>query len=174
MLETALIAAQGRADRGDMEGAALLLDDVEAALDAQGEPTRPSLQAGRAILDLLATQDRALLRADRSAYQATLDRGSAPALQARIEETIGLPLTDYWQELVRLDVADDGQSAAGVVLVHGRVAGGDFAGDGRLLAVRFVRDSTTTPAPGTGGRWLLAECEPAEPEIIMPPNPGPS
>jgi hypothetical protein len=173
VLETALIAAQERASRRDMGGAAMLLDDVEAALNAKGELTRPSLQARRAIVDLLATQDRAILRADRPAYQATLDPGSAPALQAQMEEVIGLPLTHYWQELVRLDVADDGRSAEGVVLVHGHVADGDFAGDGRLLAVRFVRDSRST-VRGSGGQWLLSGYEPTEPEFIMPPNPGSS
>jgi hypothetical protein len=166
VLETAFITAQEHINRADTAGAAALLDDVEAALDAGGELTRPSLQARQAILDLLATQDRAILRADPRAYQATLDPAQAMALNAPMEEALRLPLTSYWQEITRLDVADDGRSAEGIVLVHSHIApaaGGDFAEAGRLFAVRFkLRD-----------RWLLSSREPLKPELVMPSAPEP-
>jgi len=163
VFETALIAAQERADRGDMAGADAVLDDVEAGLDSKGEMIRPSLQARQAICDLLDTQDRAILRADPGAYRATLTPVGALALEVQAAAEFRLPLTSYRQEIVRLDMADDGQSATGVVLVHARTVDGDFAGDGQLFAVRLVK---------AGGRWLLSGREPTQPEFLMPPGSG--
>ena len=162
VFETALIAAQSRADRGDMAGANALLDDVEAGLDAEGELTRPSLQARQAIYDLLATQDRAILRADPRAYRATLTPADALTLEVQSAALFRLPLTSYRQEIVRLETADDGQSATGVVLVHGRTVDGEL--DGQLFTVRFVK---------AGDRWLLSGREPTDPEFVMPPEPAP-
>ena len=88
VLETALIAAQERLYGSDPTGATALLDDVEAALDAGGELTRPSLQDRAAILDLLAAQDRAILRADADAYRATLTPGYAHVLGSAVEEAL--------------------------------------------------------------------------------------
>jgi hypothetical protein len=164
VFETALIAAQDRADQGDVAGANVLLDDVEAGLDAKGEPTRPSLQARQAIYDLLAAQDRAVLRADPRAYRTTLAPADAPALEVQAAAAIRLPLTSYRQEIVRLDVADDGQSATGVVLVHGRTVDGDFPDDGRLYAIKLVK---------VGDHWLLSSREPIERQFMMPPGSAP-
>ncbi len=44
-----------------------------------------------------------------------------------------------------------------------RTVDGDFAGDGRLFAVRLVK---------AGGRWLLSGREPTQPEFVMPPGSG--
>ena len=155
ILETALIAAQRRMYGGDPAGAAALLDDVEAALDADGEPVRPSLQARAEILDLLAAQDRAILRADGAAYRATLDRAFAGR-----EERLELPFTAYWQEVVRLDLTDDGRRAEGVVLLHAQTADAPFADDGRLFAVAFAR---------ADGGWRMVAREPTRPRLALPP-----
>ena len=161
VFETTLIAAQERADRGDLAGANALLDDVEAGLNAKGELTRPSLQARQAVCDLLAAQDRAILRADPLAYRATLTPVEALDLDLYAAAAFHLPLTSYWQEIVRLDVADDGQSAAGIVLVHGRMLDGDFPGDGRLFDVKLVKASD---------HWLLSSRRLTQREFVMPPG----
>ncbi len=160
VLETALIAVQERIHEGDLEGATALLDDVEAALNAGGELARPSLEARRAILDLLAAQDRAILRADDDSYARTLDPTSALAREAEVEATLRPPFTSYQQEVVRLDVSDDGLAAEGVVLVDASTAGEDFPQDGRLFAVTFVR---------AGDRWLMSGRQPTEPVLSLPP-----
>lgn len=160
VLETALIAAQQRLYGGDPNGARALLDDVEAALDAGGLLTRPSLTARQEILEVLAAQDRAILRADVDGYRNTLEPTSGLAQAEAIAEKLFLPFGAYQQELVRLDVSDDGLRAEGVVLVHGDVVDGDFAEDGRLFAFEFVR---------VGGRWLMSSREPAQPDLFPPP-----
>ncbi len=164
VFETALLAAQDRAAQGDMAGANALLDDIEAGLDAEGEPVGPSLRARQDICDLLTTQDRAILRADPRAYRATLAPIDALALEVQVAAELRLPLTSYWQEIVRLDIADDSQSASGVVLVHGHAVDGDFPGDGRLFAVKLVR---------TGDGWLLSSRAPTQAEFVMPPKSAP-
>jgi len=158
VLETALIAAQERLKGGDLGGAASLLDDVEAALDAGGEPVRPSLEARLEISELIANQDRAVLRADREAYLDTWETNYTPP--AALTETLQLPFTAYRQEVVRLDVAGDGQSARGVVLVHAQVDGAEYPEDGRLYAVTFVLEE---------GRWRMAGRERTEPALSFPP-----
>jgi hypothetical protein len=166
VLETALIAVQERMYGGDLAGAEALLDDVEAALDAGGSLDRPSLRARLEILELVAAQDRAILRAGAIAYLDTLDPASPLAEETAVEQRLAPPLTAFQQELVRLDIAEDGLSAQGVLLVHGHVADGDFAGDGQLFAVTFVQARS---------RWLLALREPHSPEelsgIVLPPAP---
>jgi hypothetical protein len=160
VLETALIAAHERLYEGDRAGAAALLDDVEAALDAGGMLTRPSLRARKAILEMVAAQDRTILRADADAYRATLDPASGLDLDAVVEQVLRPSFTAYQQELVRLDVAEDGRSARGVVLVHAKVADGDFPDDGRLFALTLIK---------VGSRWLMSNREPAEPVLSLPP-----
>ena len=168
VLETAFIAAQERLHGDDPDGAEALLKDVEAALDAGGTLTRPSLQARQAILDLAAVQDRAVLRADATAYRETLDPAYALSLGSEVEAALQMPFTAYRQEIVRLDVADDGLSAKGVVLLHVQVADGAvgpgaydeaFAQDGRLFAVTFTK---------VGGQWLMSRREPTEPVLSLP------
>jgi hypothetical protein len=160
VLETALIAAQERLYGGDLEGATALLDDVESALDAGDVLIRPSLEARQAILDLLAAQDRAILRADADAYRATLDPASALALDTAVEDTLRPPFTTYRQEVVRLDVSQDGLRAEGAVLVHAGLADGDSPDDGRLFAVTFVK---------TGDRWLMSGWQPTVADLSLPP-----
>jgi hypothetical protein len=160
VLETALIAAQERTKAGDLGGAEALLDEVEAALDAGGELVGPSLAARRQILDALAAQDRVILRADADAYRAGVAPNSELARAEAIAERLVPPLRSYEQELVRLDLSDDGLGARGVVLVHAGAAGEGFAEDGRLFAVEFVR---------TGGRWLMSSRDPAQPDLFPPP-----
>ncbi len=160
VLETALVAAQERIYNDDLAGAAALLDDVEAALDAGGALTRPSLEARMAILDLVAAQDRAILRADSDAYRDTLEPSSSLALDAAVEETLALPFTAYEQEVVSLDLSDDHLSAEGAVLVHARVAGGEFPDAGQVFAAAFVR---------VGGQWLMTSRVPANPILELPP-----
>jgi hypothetical protein len=160
-LETALIAVQDRLYSGDPEGAAALLDDVEAALDAGGALERPSLQDRQAILDLVALQDRAILRADAAAYLETL--ALAYAREAAVEELLQTPFVAYEQEVVRLEVADDGLSARGVVLIHAQVADDVYSADGQLVAVAFAK---------TTEGWRMAGQEPAEKALSLPPVRG--
>ncbi len=147
-LETALIAAQERLYGGNPAGAQQLLDDVEAALDAGGALERPSLRARQEILELLSVQDRAILLADADAYLNTL--ASDGALAWRSRELLRTPFTAYRQEMVRLDIADDGLSAEGAVLVHAEVIVGEYIGNGRLYAVTFVRTAASD------GGWRMA------------------
>jgi hypothetical protein len=161
VLETALIAAQERMYGGDLEGATALLDDVEAALDEGGDLTRSSLAARRAILGVVAAQDRAVLRADAGAYLDTLDPASGLARDEEVQDRLQPPFTAYEQELVRLDLSDDGLQAEGVVLVHAEVADGEFPDDEQLFAVTFVQ---------VGGRWLLSGRRPTESALAFPPT----
>jgi hypothetical protein len=160
VLETAFIAAQERLDRGDSEGAADLLDDVEAALDTGSVETRPSLEARQAILDLVAAQDRAILRADAKAYRDTLDPASRLAQDAAMEAKLEPPYTTYQQEMVRLDVSDDGLSAQGVILAHAEVFGSESPEDEQLYAVTFAL---------LDGHWLLSSRVPATTDLSVPP-----
>ncbi len=160
VLETALIAAQERLHKGDLAGAAMLLDDVEDSLDAGGSLDRPSLAARQAILELLAAQDRAVIRADARAYRDTLAPAWALAGGSQVTETLSPPFVAYRQELVRLDLADDGLHAHGVVLLHARILGGDWSHDGDLFAVTFTR---------VGDRWLMAGRQPMEPVLDLLP-----
>jgi hypothetical protein len=160
VLETALIASQERVQKSDRTGATALLDDVEAALDAGGMLTRPSLQARGDILEMIAAQDRSILRADADAYRDTLVPASGLGQDIVVEEVLRPPFTAYQQEVVRLDVADDGHSARGTVLLHAEVAGGEFPDDGRLFALTLIK---------VGGRWLLSNRQPQEPELALPP-----
>jgi hypothetical protein len=159
VLETALIAVQERLYGGDPEGATMLMDDVEAALEAGGLLTRPSLQARQAILDLIAAQDRAALRADVDAYRDTLHPAFAQSLGNDLEVDLQIPFTAYRQEIVRLDLAQDGLSAEGVVLLHVEVADGNPASNGCLFALSFVK---------TMDGWLVTGREPAEPDLSLP------
>jgi hypothetical protein len=169
VLETALIAVQERLYAGDLKGAESLLDDVEAALDAGDAFTRPSLQARRAILDLVAAQDRAILRADAGAYRSTLDPDSVLALDAEVEQILQLPFTAYRQEIVRLDLSADGRLAEGIVLAHVQLvedAAGpsaqdaDLLADGQLFAVSFTK---------TASDWVMSMKKPTEPVLLLPP-----
>ena len=159
VLETALIAAQEHLKGGDPDGAASLLDDVQASLDAGGKLVRPSLQARQALLDLITAQDRSVLRADLSAYLDTYEPQYTPSPTQT--ETLQLPFTAYQQEMVRLDMAGDGQSAQGVVLVHAQLDGGDFPENGRLFAVTFVQRE---------GQWRMVSRQPTEPVLTLPPR----
>lgn len=160
VLETALIAAQERTEAGDLDGAQALLDDVESALDSGGAFTRPSLIARGQILEALAVQDRAILRADAAAYRDSLEPTSELAGFEEIAERLAPPFRSYEQELVRLDVSDDGLDARGVVLVHGDIVDETFAENGRLFAVEFVH---------ADGRWLMSSREPTQPDLFPPP-----
>jgi len=162
-LETALIAAQERLHSGDLAGAAALLDDVEASLDGGGSLDRPSLAAREALVELLAAQDRAVLRADARAYRDTLAPAWALALGRTLTETLSLPFVAYRQELVRLDLSDDGLHARGMVVVHARLADGESPEDGHLFVVTFIR---------IGDRWLMQGRAPVEPALDLPPAPG--
>jgi hypothetical protein len=167
VLETALISAQeeiyGNPVIGagpDPAGATALLDDIEAALDAKGRLDRPSLLSRRAILALVAAQDRAVLRADAGAYAATLDPAFRLALGNRIEGILQAPFTAYQQEMVRLDVSGDGLHAVGTVRLHAQAVDGIVADDGHLFAVEFTK---------TPDGWLMAGREPTEPVLALPP-----
>lgn len=160
VLETALIAAHDRASDGDFEGAAALLDDVETALDGGGTLTRPSLTARRAILDLVERQDRAILRAGPDAYRATLTPDSELGLGAAMDALLQTPFRAYRQEMVRLDVADDGLSAEGVVLLHAEVVDAEYPRDGELSGVSFRK---------VDGRWLMASSDLTEVMLALPP-----
>jgi hypothetical protein len=109
---------------------------------------------------MVAAQDRTILRADADAYRATLDPASGLDLDVVVEQVLRPSFTTYQQELVRLDVAEDGRSARGLVLVHAMVAGGDFPDDGRLFALTLIK---------VGSRWLMSSREPAEPVLSLPP-----
>jgi hypothetical protein len=153
-----LIAIQERMLRGDTAGASALLDDVEAALDAGGALERPSLLDRKAIVDLLALQDRAILTAQADRYQASLD----PAYAARGDHQNLLlqPWLKWQQEVVRLDLSDDGLTAHGVVLLHAGLADGAYTGDGSLFAVTFRQRD---------GQWLQTGREPLALVAEMPP-----
>lgn len=161
VLEMALIAAHDRIyEDGDPEGAASLLDDVETALDEGGALTRPSLQARHDILDLVETQDRALLGAAAGAYRSTLEPASVLSLDDVVEEALRTPFTAYRQEMVRLEVADDGLVAEGAVLLHAQAADGDYPGDGQLYAVSFRN---------VDSQWLMTGRELTEVTLALPP-----
>jgi hypothetical protein len=163
VLEMALIAAQEKMYGGDPAAAAVLLDNVEAALNAGGSTSQPLLAPRRAILDLLAIQDRAVLRADPDGYRDTLAPGSPFAIPAATEAMLAPPFGAYRQELVRLDlIGDEGETAEGLVLLHARLAtpGEAFGDDGRLFAVTFVK---------TPEGWRLWSREPVEPSLPPPP-----
>ena len=160
ILETALIAAQERTYGGDISGARALLDDVEAALDGGGVLARPSLVARREILEVLAAQDRAVLRADADAYRDTLDPASDLAQAEAVAERISPPFRSYRQEPVRLDLADDGRRARGVVLIHAELIDGILVEDGQLFVVELVR---------VGDRWLTSRWELTQPDLFPPP-----
>ncbi len=170
VLETALIAAEERLHGGDLEGARLLLDDIEIALDAGGEPGSAALQARREIVDLMAAQDRAVLRADADAYRKTLGPGSWLARESVLREALRPPLAAYRQEVVRLDLAADGLHAEAMVLIHAELAGGvphgaggpssrGLALDGELIRVILVR---------TSAGWRLVDREPVEITLSLP------
>lgn len=165
VLETALIAIQDRIGRGDLEGAARLMDDIEAALDSGGTLERPSLQARLAILNLLQAQDQAILRADREAYLRTLEEAYAQTQRMEWEEIVRLPFTLYRQEPVRLEVTDDGRRAQGVVLVSACRADSKTADHGRLVAVSLIR---------TAEGWRMSWREAVEPILMLPPEPSPA
>jgi hypothetical protein len=169
-IETALIAAQERQYRGDPDGATALLADVEAALDAAQEAAQgagqvadsllaqPSLQARSEILKHLEAQDRAVLRADAEAYRSTLSPASPLALDAVVEARLQPPFVAYAQEVVRLDLSDDGRSAQGVVLVHAETIDGGYADNGQRFAATWIR---------AGQEWLMTSWEQiATPERI--------
>ena len=159
VLETALIAAQERMHGGDPDGAVSLLDDVEAALDADGKLTQPSLTARQAILAVVAAQDRAVLRADPGAYLNTVGPASGLARDEEVQETLQPPFVAYEQELVHLDLSGDGLRAEGAVLVHAQVAEGEFPEDEPLFAVTFVQ---------VDGQWLMSSREPMESVLFFP------
>lgn len=163
VLETALIAVQERLYGGDMDGARLLLDDVEAALDAGGAPVAPSLQARREIVDLIAAQDRAVLLADPAAYTETLSPGSGLARETEVREALRLPYVAYRQEIVRLDLSADGDHAEGVVLLHADLAAGASSvrapADGQLFRVILAR---------TPDGWHLVDRESVEVTLALP------
>jgi hypothetical protein len=179
VLETALIAAQERLYAGDLGGAAELLDDVETALDigvGGGGLDQPSLKARMAILDQVAAQDRAVRRADASAYLSTISPTSTLALETEVENRLRPPFTTYRQEVVRLDVSMDGLSASGVVMVHAELADkirGEaptspdriLGEDGQLFAVTFFRMQEG---------WLMTGREPADPVLAPVPGTGES
>ena len=69
------------------------------------------MRARKEILELLSEQDRAVLVADADAYLETLTPDDTLARRSR--ELLSIPFTAYRQEVVRLDVTDDGLSAEG-------------------------------------------------------------
>jgi hypothetical protein len=160
VLETALIAAHERLYKGDFEGAAALLEDVETTLDDGGTLTRPSLTARRAILTLVHAQDRAILLAAADAYRATLAQGSNLRLEQAVDSLLQTPFTAYQQEMVRLDIAEDGLSAEGTVLLHAETADGEYPGDGQRYAVSFHQ---------IGGQWFMAGRETSAVMLSLPP-----
>jgi hypothetical protein len=121
------------------------------------------LQARQAIVDLVAAQDQAVLRADAGAYRATLTPGYALRIGPSLAESLQPPFTAYRQELVQLDLIGDGRIAEGAVLVHARLADGTYAADGQLFAVRFVK---------TGEGWLMSSRRPTEADLPSPPANG--
>jgi hypothetical protein len=136
-----------------------LLDDIEAALDTNGEFVSPSLRAREEIVALVAGQDRAVLCADPKAYQDTLDPSSPLARSEAVVEALHPAFTAYGQEVVRLDLTGDGNAAQGMVLLHAQVAAGGYAGDGQLRAVAFVR---------TAHGWRMAGRQPAQVILSLP------
>jgi hypothetical protein len=160
VLETTFIEAQERLSSGELNGAAGLLDDIEAALDAGSSLDRPTLRARQAILDLIAEQDRAVLRADVDGYRDTLDPDYARRVGAEVKEALQAPYTAYRQEMVRLSVTDDGLRARGTVLVHSQLADGVPPEQGTLYALTFVTRNS---------HWLVGGREPLKPTLSLPP-----
>jgi hypothetical protein len=89
-----------------------------------------------------------------------LDPASGLDLDVVVEKALRPPFTVYQQEVVRLDVTDDGRGAEGVVLLHAQVAGDDFPNDGRLFALTWTK---------VGSRWLMSSRDPVEPDLNLPP-----
>jgi hypothetical protein len=164
VLETALIAAQRRLHSGDTAGAAALLDDVEAALDGAGGWQAASLQEREAVLELLARQDRAVLRADAAAYRQTLVPGSSLALPGAVKTFLAPPYTAYWQELAGLELTDGGQRARAAILLHAELARGqEPEAAPQLFSLALVR---------SGDGWLVGGRQAMAVELSMPPVAG--
>jgi hypothetical protein len=164
VLETELIAAQERLHAGDVAGARRLLDDIEAALDAGGALEAPSLQARRKVVDLIAAQDRAVLVADRGAYQHTLASGFGLAGDAAVRAVLAPPFALYFEDLVRLDLTDDNRHAEAMVrlqtkLVERAPSGGHVPQNGQLF--RLVLDRTPDG-------WRVVSREPAGITLVLP------
>ncbi|MEJ2734611.1 MAG: hypothetical protein P8189_13765 [Anaerolineae bacterium] len=70
------------------------------------------------------------------------------------------PFTAYEREVVSLDLSDDRARAEGAVLLHAKVADGEFLEDGELFAVTFSQ---------VGGRWLMTSQVAANPILTLPP-----
>ena len=136
------------------------MDDIEAALDAGGSLDRPTLRARQAILDLVAEQDRAVLRADVDGYLDTLDPDYARRVGAEVMGALQAPYTAYRQEMVRLSVNDDGLRAQGAVLLHSQLAEGMPPEQGMLYSLTFVTRN---------GQWFVGEREPVRPTLSLPP-----
>ena len=110
--------------------------------------------------DLVAEQDRTVLRADVNGYLDTLEPGYARRVGAEVKEALQAPYTAYRQEMVRLSVNDDGLHAQGIVLVHSQLAEGVPTDQGTLYALTFVTRN---------GRWLVGGREPLRPVLSLPP-----
>jgi hypothetical protein len=156
-LETALIAAQYRLHSGDADGAAALLDAVEAALDNGGDLSHPALEGRQAILNLLAEQDRAILLADTRRYLKTLEQASP--LRDTAEDRLITPFTSYQQEIVRLDLTGDGLRAQGVALVHAQAADEQVLENGQLFSLSFIK---------VMDQWSLSHRVPLTPTLVLP------
>ena len=161
VLETALIAAQEALYAGDTAQAEALLGDVEAALDEKADLEAASLRAREDILELLAFQDSAVLRADAAAYRQTLVPGSSLALPGAVEAALEPAYTAYWQELARLELSEDGKRARAVILLHADLADGEEPeGEPQLFSVSLFR---------SGDRWLVAGRQETAVELSLPP-----
>ncbi|MFN2168346.1 MAG: hypothetical protein ACK2U9_19050 [Anaerolineae bacterium] len=144
-------------------------DRAAAGLEPQAGPgiesklLAPSLQARREIIDLLAAQDRAILRADAGAYASTLDPGSGLSRAPAVKEALRPPYAAYYQEVVRLDLPAGDDHAEGMVLLHARLTGGAPSvaapADGQLFRVLLVR---------TSAGWRLVDREPVEVTLALP------
>jgi hypothetical protein len=163
VLETALIAAQERLHGGDLEGARLLLDDIEVALDAGGALDAGSLEPRSEIVDLIAAQDRAVLVADAAAYRDTLSSGSGLASDRAVWEALAPPFATYYQELVRLDLTDETHAEAlvrlHVKLAEGAPSQGGASHDGGLARLLLAR---------TPDGWQVFGREPVGVTLTLP------
>jgi len=159
LLETALISAHRAIRAGDHERATQLMDEIETSLQADGQVIGSELVRRQGILDLLEEQDRAVLRADARAFQATLD----PSLRLEagtqfVTELQEVAYIHYDQEPVTLSL--DLEQAQVLVQLHATALNGPPPDNGRLFVLTFIRHGET---------WLMTSRQPVQPTVPNPP-----
>jgi hypothetical protein len=160
LLETALISAHRAIRAGDHERARLLMDEMEASVEAGGQVIGSELGRRQEILDLLEEQDRAVLRADARAFRNTLDPSLRLDLGTQVEAQLqAYAYIHYDQEPVTLSL--DQEQAQALVQLHATAWNLLHPDDGKLFVLTFLRH---------GDGWLMTSRQPYQPTVPLPPS----